>query len=636
MKRCLVFLSIVLCFHAFPADADEGKIQIQADSMTTLPDGTVEAEGNVIVRGEGLTVRADRIRYESGESMVYMSGNVEVREDTGNQFRSDSLEFNVDSLLGGAVMGEILLEPTGYRVTGDQIRRVGPDAYEVSKGMFTSCPGDCPEWSVTSSRINVREDGYITARNAAFRLLNVPVFYTPYLFYPAKVTRQTGFLIPEVGYKSSFGWEFTLPFYLTLGDSADVTLAASAFSRDKTALDGEFRYRLPYGGGGDWRGFIIGDNGGTDVDRWVNSLTHSMALTRDLWLRGRWYDAGNPDTPVDFGSTYLDRNPGVVNRNLTTEYNAGGIGMWLGMSDLVPDGSRAGTIETLRRLEAGGSLGQYYLGPAGGGIHLEYTGFEDDGERFLITPEVSMNWGGPGGLAGGFRGEWSGSADVDGSVTDSFTVLSLEEKLALLRVFPWGRHNLDFSIVAAGSSEFSFSDSVPRDGRDAGRESRLIAGLARSRLRTDTLEWDIWGGAWMDWELDKSMGWVHTTFKKGPWYLSGSLNQDAEYGLVLPVFPTVDTTLKSWSVGAGYGKGRTAFRVRQEEQKDLPSVITGSYMIPLWSFDLSGRAQYDLDTKEVSDDTISLAYRSTCWAVGASRVRNRSGVNWKFDVELLY
>jgi hypothetical protein len=604
--------------------------------MITLPDGIIEAEGNVIVRGEGLTVHADRIRYESEESMVYLSGNVNVREDTGNQFASDSLELNVDSLLGGAVKGEILLEPTGYRITGDEIRRVGPDTYEVDRAMFTSCPGDCPEWSVTSSKINVKEDGYLTARNAAFRLLNIPVFYTPYLLYPAKVTRQTGLLIPQLGYKSSWGWEFTLPLFITLGKSADLTLAVSAFSLEETALDGEFRYRLPYGGGGDWRGFIIGDKDGDDVNRWYNSLTHSMALTRDLWLRGKWYDAGNPDTPVDFGKTYSERNPGVVNRNLTTEYNTGGISLWLGMSDLVPDGSQVGTIQTLRRLEAGGSLGQYYLGPAGGGINLGYTGFEDDGERFLITPTLSMKWDGPGGLAGGFRGEWSGSADVDGSVTDSFTVLSLEEKLALLRVYPWGRHNLDFSIIAAGSSEFSFSDSLPRDGLDAGRESKLVAGLARSRLIAGTLEWDIWGGAWKDWDLEKSMGWVLTTFKKGPWYLSGSLNRDAEYGLILPVFPTVDTTQKSWSVGAGYKKGRAAFRVRQEEQKDLPSIITGSYKIPIWSFDLSGRAQYDLDAREVSDDTITLAYRSTCWTVGASRNRNRSGVNWKFDVELLY
>jgi LPS-assembly protein len=192
MRKCFVLLSIILCFQALPAGADDGKIQIQADSMITLPDGIIEAEGNVIVRGEGLTVHADRIRYESEESMVYLSGNVNVREDTGNQFASDSLELNVDSLLGGAVKGEILLEPTGYRITGDEIRRVGPDTYEVDRAMFTSCPGDCPEWSVTSSKINVKEDGYLTARNAAFRLLNIPVFYTPYLLYPAKVTRQTG------------------------------------------------------------------------------------------------------------------------------------------------------------------------------------------------------------------------------------------------------------------------------------------------------------------------------------------------------------------------------------------------------------------------------------------------------------
>ena len=158
MRRCLVLLTVFLFIQALPVRAEEGRIRIQADSMTTLPDGTVEAMGNVVVKGEGLTVRADSIRYEAEKSMVYLSGNVEVHEDTGNQFKSDSLELNVDSLLGGAVMGEVLLEPTGYRIKGDQIRRVGPDAYEVTGGMFTSCPGDCPEWSVTSSRTSTLPD----------------------------------------------------------------------------------------------------------------------------------------------------------------------------------------------------------------------------------------------------------------------------------------------------------------------------------------------------------------------------------------------------------------------------------------------------------------------------------------------
>ena len=54
----------------------------------------------------------------------------------------------------------------------------------------------------------------------------VPVFCFPYLTEPdPSVKRRTGLLIPAAGVNSRLGMFAEIPYYFTLGPSADITLA---------------------------------------------------------------------------------------------------------------------------------------------------------------------------------------------------------------------------------------------------------------------------------------------------------------------------------------------------------------------------------------------------------------------------
>lgn len=634
MKRLLILLAVLICLSPTGVRADGGELTIRADSMAALPDGTLEAEGNVTLEGRGFTARADRILYDAENATVTLKGSVEMTDDAGGFFTGESLELNLDTMVGDVTGGEIFIEESGIRVRGERITRLGPDEYEVSHGEFTSCTGECPDWSFTASRLRVHRKGYVTARHASFRIAGIPVFYSPYLFYPVKTDRQSGLLIPELNYTERSGLETTLPLFLTLGDAADVTFTLRTFSRDETGLEGEFRYDLPWGGGGTWSGFSIGDRAGRGQDRWYYSATHAMVILEGVWTRGRWYDAGNPDAPTDFGESFQERNPGVVDRHLFIEGDWDHTAWWAGTADLIPDGSDAGSGPTIDRIEAGAQLGWFVMGPLDLRATLEYADFGEGGDRYLLEPELALHLKGPGPLSGRLWGEWTGSDDRGGTLEDSFAMLALEERISLAKQTAWGLHRLDLSLTGIRSTSFRFNESVPRDGRDNGQKHEMVTGRLRSRLESSSYSWEFVAAGWSDWGRDEAMGFGSTLFRRDPWHVEATVNRDAEFGLVLPLPANADPRWEGWSAGAGYTSDEADLQVNWESSKETPDILSGSYRIPYRAFEFSGRAQFDLDADRASDERHTITYLAQCWELGLSRIRNLDRTDWKLNFNL--
>lgn len=636
MRKLLVILCAAVLFAATAMAADES-IRVRADSMEARSDGALVAEGNVTIVGRGITAHADRMTYDPAGSILSLSGHVQLEDRKGGKSTGDSIDLDLDSMEGSIRGGEIVLEPTGYRIKGENIRRLQGDEYEVKNGTFTSCPGDCPDWSLTASKISVKKEGYLTARNVVFRLAGIPVFYSPYLVYPVKTSRQTGFLLPEVGFTDTRGWEADFPFFATLGPSADLTLTLETFSRDRAGLDGEFQYLLPYGGGGEWSGFVIGDRGtGGDKGRHFISGSHSLAILPDLWMRVKWYDAGNSNTPADFGTTFPERNPGPVDRHISLDFAEGGISLWAGLSDLAPDGSAVRTGPTIRRAEAGAGIGPISYGAGAASLSVDITRFEDGDKRLLLTPQLSAGWDGPWGLGGRISGKWTDSTEAEGSSSDSMAVITAEERLALSRSFSWGLHRLDISLLGGAADAHSFAVTGSRDGIDAGREISLVAGHIRSRITAGALDWSIQAGVLRDFQQGESVSFGVTSLRRGPWSMGGTWNRDPEYGLVLPAGPSDFTLNHGWTMEAGYDTTPLMLRVARNESYGSPGILSWSYRVSLGTVSVSGAAQYDLDAKDVSDDTWTATYGAACWELALTRSRNRSGNRWKLNAAVKY
>ena len=88
------------------------------------------------------------------------------------------------------------------------------------------CGTGIPIWQIRADRaIHDRKEKQIYFRRAQFRLLGVPVLYLPTMRIPdPSLKRTTGFTIPKFVSNTVLGFGVKVPYFITLGDHADVTI----------------------------------------------------------------------------------------------------------------------------------------------------------------------------------------------------------------------------------------------------------------------------------------------------------------------------------------------------------------------------------------------------------------------------
>ena len=100
-----------------------------------------------------------------------------------------------------------------------------------------ACPGSdgCPAWSLGASSAAVEPGEGALLWWPTFRIHDVPVLIFPVLYIPLS-PRRTGFLFPKIEFASSGGFGVDLPFFLTLGESYDLTFTLGFLTKPLLAL----------------------------------------------------------------------------------------------------------------------------------------------------------------------------------------------------------------------------------------------------------------------------------------------------------------------------------------------------------------------------------------------------------------
>lgn len=191
-----------------------------------------------------MTVKADWMSYNVEQETITARGNVSILTREGQLFASEGT-LNLEKETGNFIDAVILHKEKSLHLEGEMIEKTGPDTYRINNGWVITCnleEGETPPWSFSSSKTDVRQEGFAVLRHAKFNIGNVPVFYTPYLLVPVKNTRQTGFLFPEFSSSTNNGFGFNIPFFLNISDSADATFYPGFLANRGFMPGGEFRY----------------------------------------------------------------------------------------------------------------------------------------------------------------------------------------------------------------------------------------------------------------------------------------------------------------------------------------------------------------------------------------------------------
>jgi LPS-assembly protein len=246
---------VLLLLAAAPTGAEEGRPApwaITADRIISRQQPLeVKAEGQVVVEGPAgdghgpLTVRADTLSYLESGNILKAQGGVTLKEEGSGLVRAERLLLNLDDRTGRLDTTTISLADQELNFTGRLAEKTGPDSYRFESGVITSCPvqdDHPPTWSIRCREARVTIDGIAVIKHASLRIGNLPVLYTPFLIVPAKTTRQSGFLFPEISQSRRDGSGFTIPLFVNLSPSSDLTFYPGQYSLRGPFLGVEFRH----------------------------------------------------------------------------------------------------------------------------------------------------------------------------------------------------------------------------------------------------------------------------------------------------------------------------------------------------------------------------------------------------------
>lgn len=188
-------------------ESSEGRIQ--ADRVTFRERHIVEAEGNIlIVWGQ------NRI---SGTRMIY---------DLGLKDDPDPAKQIAHGVIENAVG---MVEPEFY-FTAQKVETRGDDHVILYHAEVTTCTQPVPYWSFHVSKAKIKIEGYAHLFNIRPTIGKVPFFYLPYLMWPVKRDRAAGLLFPEFGSTTTRGRLISIPVFVPLGASADITFDPQWYS----------------------------------------------------------------------------------------------------------------------------------------------------------------------------------------------------------------------------------------------------------------------------------------------------------------------------------------------------------------------------------------------------------------------
>lgn len=230
-------------------------VELLADQMTYERDlGLVVARGNVEITQEGRILFADTVSYNQRDDVVTASGNVVLREPTGDVLYADHVQLT-DNFKQGVVEELKVRLANNARMAARRATREGPNRTVLDRAVFTRCeacpehPDRAPIWQIKANRVTRDLDKEIVEYDDAMvELFGVPVLYTPYFFHPdPTVDRKSGLLAPIFGSSGELGFQYTQPVYFVIDGQSDLTLAPRITSKEGVVMGGEYRQQFATG-----------------------------------------------------------------------------------------------------------------------------------------------------------------------------------------------------------------------------------------------------------------------------------------------------------------------------------------------------------------------------------------------------
>lgn len=241
----LVSVSIpIACF------AQEEQAVLVADEIRLTAQGNLIATGNIEISYLEYVVTAQEIIYDSKKDDITFNGGLFLTDPKGDTIRAEQATLD-RSLQNGILQSARLTLDQQLNLDAAQMQRADGNLNTLTTVAATSCQvcgTKPPLWQIRAKRVVHDETTkQIHFYNAHLRVMDVPVFYLPYMRLPdPTVERMQGFLPPTGHSNSTLGFGIKLPYFIPISQDKDITLTPYLSSETRTL---EVRYRQAYDSG---------------------------------------------------------------------------------------------------------------------------------------------------------------------------------------------------------------------------------------------------------------------------------------------------------------------------------------------------------------------------------------------------
>lgn len=241
----LRILSIVFYFLILPVHGKafaEEPINISADHLEYFTEtNTYMAKGSVNIRFEDISIRADEVYFNNNTMDAIANGNV-IYENTETIIRGDRAKLNVETRLGEVYNSYVFYKKNNYHLRGGTLTKTGKRSYTMDRATVTTCDAHPPAWHISGRNVEAEKHKSIKAKHTAFYIRGMPVLYTPYFWMPLLKRRQTGLLIPSIGYSNKKGFMYRQGFFWAIKEDRDITFYIDYYGKKGLGKGMDYRY----------------------------------------------------------------------------------------------------------------------------------------------------------------------------------------------------------------------------------------------------------------------------------------------------------------------------------------------------------------------------------------------------------
>lgn len=274
--------------------------QIEGDGL-----GNAKLRGKAVIRRQDAVLKANIIDYNKRTGVMDAQINARLIRD-GNVITGTSIIYNAEDGTASIDQPNFWLDDGGAG-SGSWADVFNRNQMSITDVTYSGCPCPQPSWYIETEKLDLdyaANEG--VARNGVLYFKNVPILASPYLTFPLKKERKSGFLLPTFGNTSNTGFDYTQPYYFNIAPNYDATVQARAMSKRGVQWGGEFRY-LGGGYNGSMAGTYLAKDLQTGESRWLYSAQHSQSFGRGFF--GAYNVSGVSDNKYfdDFASLGINQ-----------------------------------------------------------------------------------------------------------------------------------------------------------------------------------------------------------------------------------------------------------------------------------------------------------------------------------------